>query len=421
MTQTIEIKKQEERLILVGVSVNEHDDVKQSLKELEELAKTAGGITVCKVIQNRESIHPGTYIGKGKIEEVKILIQEMNATTVVCDDELSPAQLKNLEQALDIKVIDRTVMILDIFAARALTREGKIQVELAQLKYRASRLVGLGSSLSRLGGGIGTRGPGEKKLEMDRRLIKDRISQLKSELLDVQKARQTTRSLRQSQKIPVVAIVGYTNAGKSTLLNQLTGAGILAEDKLFATLDPTTRNLKLESGQQILLTDTVGFIRKLPHHLIEAFKSTLEEAKYADIILHVVDASNPDAQLQMEVVYETLNNLKVEEKPIITAFNKVDMIPPDMIMKDSHADKSLYISAKYGSYMSKLLDCIEEVLLESKVLLDEVLPYSMAGFSQDIRKYGQLISEEYVQDGIHVKAYVTKELFDKIMARKGDK
>ncbi|MEG1993062.1 MAG: GTPase HflX, partial [Acetivibrio sp.] len=293
MAELHEIEQEPEKIILVGVSLHEKDDTEESLNELEELAKTAGAVTVAKIIQKRESIHPGSYIGKGKMIEVKALLDELGATTVVCDDELSPAQIKNLEIELEAKVIDRTVMILDIFAGRACTREGKIQVELAQLKYRSSRLIGLGKSLSRLGGGIGTKGPGEKKLEMDRRLIRDRISQLNRELDEVKQARETTRKQRSKNPVPVAAIVGYTNAGKSTLLNTLTNAGVLEEDKLFATLDPTTRNLVLESGQQLLITDTVGFIRKLPHHLIDAFRSTLEEAKYADIILHVVDSANP--------------------------------------------------------------------------------------------------------------------------------
>ena len=291
MAELIDLKEVEERVILIGVQTSEEDDTMNCLHELEELVKTAGAVTVDKIIQNRERIHPGTYMGKGKIEEVKDRLWELDATGVVCDDELSPAQLRNLEQALDTKVMDRTMVILDIFASRANTSEGKIQVELAQLKYRAARLVGLRSSLSRLGGGIGTRGPGEKKLEMDRRLIHERIGQLKAELRDVERHRDVMRQQRSKNHTTVAAIVGYTNAGKSTLLNLLTDAGILAEDKLFATLDPTTRNLELPSGQQILLTDTVGFIRKLPHHLIEAFKSTLEEARYSDIILHVVDLS----------------------------------------------------------------------------------------------------------------------------------
>ena len=300
MAELYELKEKEERVILVGVSISDADDTKDSLEELEELAKTAGAKTVGVVIQNREYMHPGTYVGKGKIDEIKELIWELDATGIICDDELSPAQMRNLQDELDVKVMDRTLLILDIFAARATTSEGKIQVELAQLKYRQSRLAGFGIALSRLGGGIGTRGPGEKKLEMDRRLIKGRITQLNRELKEVRRHRELTREHRAKTKIPVVAIVGYTNAGKSTLLNKLTGANVLEEDKLFATLDPTTRNLRLPSGQEILLTDTVGFIRKLPHHLIEAFKSTLEEAKYADMILHVVDASNPQMDEHMK-------------------------------------------------------------------------------------------------------------------------
>ena len=407
MAQLYEIKEQEERIILVGVSIHEKDDTEKSLDELEELAKTAGAVTVAKVIQNRETIHPGTYIGKGKIAEVKELILELDATGVVCDDELSPAQLKNLEMELDIKVIDRTVMILDIFAQRASTREGKIQVELAQLKYRSSRLVGLRSSLSRLGGGIGTRGPGEKKLEMDRRLIRDRISQLNKELEDVKQSRETKRKQRSQNPIPVVSIVGYTNAGKSTLLNTLTDAGVLEEDKLFATLDPTTRNLTLESGQQILLT-------KLPHHLVDAFKSTLEEAKYADIILHVVDASNEEADTQMYVVYETLEKLGVGDKTIITAFNKQDKLEVEQVIKDFKADKTVKISAKKKIGLDCLLNTIEEILKEQKILIERVYSYQEAGKIQKIRKYGQLLEEEYREDGIFVKAYVPKEIYSSI-------
>ncbi len=411
MTQLHEIKDQEERIILVGVATYEKDDTEKSLDELEELAKTAGAVTVAKVIQNREAVHPGTYIGKGKIAEVKEMVQEFNATGVVCDDELSPAQLKNLEMELETKVIDRTVMILDIFAQRASTKEGKIQVELAQLKYRATRLTGLGSSLSRLGGGIGTRGPGEKKLEMDRRLIRDRISQLKKELEEVKQSRETARKQRSRNPIPVISIVGYTNAGKSTLLNTLTNAGVLEEDKLFATLDPTTRNLTLESGQQVLLTDTVGFIRKLPHHLIDAFRSTLEEAKYADIILHVVDASNEEAYTQMHVVYETLENLGVTNKTIITAFNKQDKLEGEQIIKDFKADKIVKISAKKQIGLDDLLTTIEEILREQKILIERVYSYQDAGKIQIIRKYGQLLEEEYREDGIFVKAYVPKEVY----------
>lgn len=411
MAEIYEIKDQEERMILVGVATNDGDDTAESLDELEELIKTAGATTVAKVIQNRECIHPGTYIGKGKIDEVRELAQQLDATGVVCDDELSPAQLKNLEEALQIKVMDRTVTILDIFAQRASTREGKIQVELAQLKYRSSRLIGLRSSLSRLGGGIGTKGPGEKKLEMDRRLIRDRISQLNKELEDVVKTRETTRQQRSKNPAPVIAIVGYTNAGKSTLLNTLTSAGVLSEDKLFATLDPTTRNLKLESGQEILLTDTVGFIRKLPHHLINAFRSTLEEAKYADMILHIVDSSNPEAYKHMHVVYETLENLGVKDKTIITVFNKVDKLEEQQTLKDFKADRTVMISAKSGEGLDNLLNTIEEILKERKILIEKVFSYADAGKIQTIRKYGQLLQEEYQAEGIFVQAYVPKEIF----------
>ena len=304
-----ELKEETERVILVGVATRENEDVQESLDELEELAETAGAQVVGRVVQSREGIHPGYYVGTGKLEEIQMAVRGLDATGIICDDELSPSQMNNLERELECKVMDRTVVILDIFAARAKTSEGKIQVELAQLRYRAARLTGLGTSLSRLGGGIGTRGPGEKKLEMDRRLIKTRISQLKRELEQVKRHRELLREGRKKDNLLTGAIVGYTNAGKSTLLNTLTHAGVLEEDKLFATLDPTTRVLELPGKQKIYLTDTVGFIRKLPHHLIEAFKSTLEEAKYADVIIHVVDASNPQRDQQTYVVYETLKEL----------------------------------------------------------------------------------------------------------------
>ncbi|BCJ98061.1 GTPase HflX [Anaerocolumna chitinilytica] len=415
MGELYEIKEQEERLILVGVETGPGDDTKDSLEELKELAATAGAATLEMVIQNRESVHPGTYIGKGKIDEVRELAESLGATGVVCDDELSPAQLKNLEDALKMKVMDRTMLILDIFAQHAVTKEGKIQVELAQLKYRSTRLIGMRNSLSRLGGGIGTRGPGEKKLEVDRRLIRDRISQLNRELAEVKQVRETTRELRNKNAIPVVAIVGYTNAGKSTLLNHLTGAGVLEEDKLFATLDPTTRNVVLPGGEQILLTDTVGFIRKLPHHLIDAFRSTLEEAKYADIILHVVDSSNPSAYKHMHVVYETLKSLGIKEKPIITLFNKQDLIISDNIIKDFKAERTLKISAKADMGLEELLNITEELLRERKVLIEKVFSYQDAGKIQMIRKYGQLLCEDYREDGIYIKAYVPKEVHGKLM------
>jgi GTP-binding protein HflX len=409
--ELFELKEIEERVILVGVQENNGDDTEESLKELEELVRTAGAVTVGMLIQNREAIHPGTYIGKGKIQELRDLADQLGATGVVCDDELSPAQLRNLEQELDIKVMDRTLIILDIFAARASTSEGKIQVELAQLKYRQARLVGLRDSLSRLGGGIGTRGPGEKKLEMDRRLIRDRISQLNRELAEVKRHREVTRAKRSKNNTPVAAIVGYTNAGKSTLLNTLTDAGVLQEDKLFATLDPTTRALELTGGAQVLLTDTVGFIRKLPHHLIEAFRSTLEEAKYADIILHVVDASNPQMEQQMYVVYETLKNLGVTDKTVITLFNKQDRITEPENLRDFHADYVLKISAKMGDGLDDLKLLLEKLIQERSVLIERVYPYDKAGLIQLIRKHGQLIEEEYRAEGIYVKAYVPMELY----------
>lgn len=409
----IDNREAEERVILVAVRKSDRENTEQSLDELCELASTAGAVTVARVIQNLDNFNPATYIGKGKIDEIKELIIEYDATGIICDDELSPAQMNNLSDALEIKVMDRTLLILDIFAARANTNEGKIQVELAQLRYRSSRLSGFGNALSRLGGGIGTRGPGETKLEMDRRIIHERIGQLKHELEAVVTHRELTRSQRSRSNIPVVAIVGYTNAGKSTLLNTLTGAGILAENKLFATLDPTTRGLELESGQQILLTDTVGFISKLPHHLVEAFKSTLEEAVYADIILHVVDASNPAMDSQMYVVYDTLEKLGAGDKPIITAFNKIE-IAGNKVLKDFKADKTVNISALHGDGLTELKDTIEEVLRKSKIYIEKTYSYTEASKISLIRKYGQLISEEYVAEGIEVKAYVPTEIYDKV-------
>ena len=414
MAEMIELKEQEERVILVAVSTGEDDDTAASVDELEELASTAGAVTVGRVIQNRENVHPGTYLGKGKIEEVKELLWELDATGIICDDELSPAQLKNLEDALDTKVMDRTMVILDIFASRARTREGKIQVELAQLRYRAVRLVGLRNSLSRLGGGIGTRGPGEKKLEVDRRLIHERISQLKSELEDVKRHREVVRKKRENGGALTAAIVGYTNAGKSTLLNRLTQAGILAEDKLFATLDPTTRALTLPGGERVLLTDTVGFIRKLPHHLIEAFKSTLEEAKYSDVILHVVDCSNPQMDMQMHVVYETLRQLEITDKEIVTVFNKIDREGADPAGRDMAADYRVKISAKTGEGLPDLLGVLETILRSRRIYFEKVFSYAEAGRIQRIRKNGRLLSEEYKEDGIHVTAYVPVELFEEL-------
>ena len=414
MGEPIVLEDFKERVILVGVSEQDGDDAEDSLAELAELVKTAGASVAGTLIQKRELIHPGTYVGTGKVAEIAELLEHTGATGIVCDDELSPAQLKNLETMLNTKVMDRTLIILDIFAARATTSEGKIQVELAQLKYRLSRLTGLGRSMSRLGGGIGTREPGEKKLEIDRRLINDRIAQLNRELKEVVKHREIARAKRERNAVPVVAIVGYTNAGKSTLLNHLTDAEVLEEDKLFATLDPTTRMLELEGHQQVLLTDTVGFIRKLPHHLIEAFKSTLEEAKYADYIIHVVNASNPQRDKQMYIVYETLDHLGVKNKKILTLFNKIDIRTDDDPLQDFRADHVLQISAAENAGLDAVKDVLQEMLREDKIYIERVIPYAQAGVLQLVRNKGELVSEEYVPEGISIRAYVPMEVYGKL-------
>lgn len=412
--QPYDLEEIKERVILVGVQESFAENVSESLDELEELAETAGAETVGRVIQNLGKIHPGTYIGKGKTEELSFMLEELDATGIICDDELSPAQLNNLERELGCKVMDRTLVILDIFAKHANTREGNIQVELAQLRYRAARLVGLGRSLSRLGGGIGTRGPGEKKLEMDRRLIHARISQLKAELEQVKKHRELIRRKRKKDNLVVAAIVGYTNAGKSTLLNALTGAGVLEEDKLFATLDPTTRMLELTGGQKLLLTDTVGFIRKLPHHLIEAFQSTLEEAAYADVILHVVDSSNPQWEKQVHIVYETLQRLGVTDQKIVTLFNKQDKEALPETLRDRRADYTLKISAKSGEGLDELKHTLEKILQERGILLERTFPYEKAGLIQVVRTQGQLLEEEYRAEGIYVKAFVPADIYSRV-------
>ena len=400
-----------EKVILVGVDTGSEDSVESSLDELAELARTAGAEVAGRLIQARDTIHPGTYVGRGKLLELKDLLWETDATGIICDDELSSTQLGNLESELSCKVIDRTLLILDIFAARALTGEGRIQVELAQLRYRASRLSGLGRSLSRLGGGIGTRGPGEKKLEMDRRLIRERISRLKRDLKDVEKHRELIRTQRKQSGLKVAALVGYTSAGKSSIENALTDAGILEDAMLFSTLDTTTRSLMLDRTQEILLTDTVGFIRKLPHHLVEAFKSTLEEAKYADIIIHVVDASNPRMDEQMHVVYDTLRQLGAEGKPVITLFNKQDRLEHEVRVRDFQADYTIPCSAKTGQGMEELKQALLEIIRRDQIYIERLYDFSDAGKIQIIRSRGQLISEEYVPEGIAVKAYVPMDIY----------
>lgn len=407
MTETLE---KQEKVILVGIAGEDAEEALSSLMELEELAGTAGAQVLEIFIQSRDLPHPGTYLGSGRLAELKERVKELEADGIICDDELSPAQNRNLEDALQVKVMDRSLLILDIFARRAATSEGKIQVELAQLRYRATRLTGKGTALSRLGGGIGTRGPGESKLETDRRSIHNRISKLKADLKEVVRHRDLMREKRKNSAVPVVAIVGYTNAGKSTLLNTLTGADILAEDKLFATLDPTTRSLALPGGEEVLLTDTVGFIQKLPHHLIDAFMSTLEEALYADVILHVVDASGSRMKQQMETVYATLKDLGVEKKPVITAFNKCDLPLGEAFLYDAQAEEAIRISARTGAGLMELKETISRILQEQKVYIDRVFSYTEAAALGRIRKYGNLVKEEYTPEGVHIEAYVPKGL-----------
>ena len=415
MAQIFETDEEIERVILVGVQLDDDDDAESSLEELKELADTAGAVTVGKVIQPRDSFHPATYVGKGKLEELRVLIDQLDATGIICDDELTPAQLKNLEDELATKVMDRTMVILDIFAAHATTSEGKIQVEMAQLKYRMTRLAGLGTTLSRLGGGIGTRGPGEKKIETDRRIIRDRITRLSRQLKEVSSHREITRQQRSEDSVMTAAIVGYTNAGKSTLLNRLTDSDVLSQDKLFATLDPTTRMLKLTNKEKILLTDTVGFIRKLPHNLIEAFKSTLEETRYSDIIIHVVDCSNPDMDRQIKIVYDTLQQLEVKDKIVVTLFNKCDKLQDIPVLKDLNARYTINISAKTGEGLEKLDEVLQEIIRESRIYIERCFGYNEAGKIQLIREHGQLMKEEYTQDGIEIQAYVPQSVYGKLV------
>ena len=409
MERTVKVKEEAEQVIMVGVSVEDGDDAMDSLDELEELLRTAGAEVAGTVLQNREMIHPGTYVGKGKVEEIRRMLAATGADGIVCDDELTSVQYRNLEDLLGVKVMDRTMVILDIFARHAKSSEGKIQVELAQLRYGLSRLTGKGQALSRQGGGIGTRGPGEKKLEVDRRRMKSRISQLKKELRDMVEHRELTRKQRGKKELPVAAIVGYTNAGKSTLLNALTDAGILAQDQLFATLDTTTRLLELPGKQQMLLTDTVGFIRKLPHHLVEAFRSTREEAKYADYILHVVDASSPQMEKQMYIVYQTLDMLGVRDKKIVTLFNKMDLLEEGEILRDFRADQTICISAKTGQGLEDVRMALARLLREDKVLVEETFGYDRMQQLAVIRARGEILREEYTPDGVFVKALVPKK------------
>jgi len=404
----------EEKAILIAICPqNKEEEVNSAIDELEELAKTAGASTLVKVIQNRDKPHPATYFGKGKVEELKEMVEQYEITTIICDDELSPAQLKNLSEALDVKIVDRPILIMDIFARHAHTKEGILQVEMAQMRYRLSRLSGLGKSLSRLGGGIGTRGPGEKKLETDRRYIRRRIDMLKEELEKIHTSRHLLREGRAKQGKPIIAIVGYTNAGKSTLLNHLTDAGVLQEDMLFATLDPTTRNMVLPEGKEVLLVDTVGFIRKLPHHIVEAFKSTLEEVVYADVLIHMVDATNPDANKHIQVVHETLQELGADETPILTLLNKCDRDNVDEDLWDEKAFANIRVSALTGDGIRKVLEALEQHLLQGQRLMKIIVPYHQGQILQKLRTYGQILEESYVNEGTYVEVYIEEAYINK--------
>lgn len=404
------IEDEEERVILVAVDAdNSEDDTEKCLDELEDLAKTAGAVTVGRVIQKRERVSAGYYVGSGKLDEIRTMINAFDATGIICDDELTPAQMRNMEKILQTKVMDRTMLILDIFAARAVSSEGKIQVELAQLKYRLSRLTGMGTSMSRLGGGIGTRGPGEKKLETDRRHIKERIHELKSDLEEIRTHRSLLRNQRSKSGRPVVSLVGYTNAGKSTILNSLTDAGVLEEDKLFATLDTTTRNVTLLGGSNIYLTDTVGFVQKLSHHLVEAFKATLEELKFADILLHVVDASDENRVKHMEVVYSTLRDLGCGEKPVITVFNKMDKEVEMPLPQDKNCCARVEICAKKQKSLENLLDVTEEVLKSFRKPMKVLIPYTEGSLLAVVHGKCEIINEEHTENGTLIEAYMTDE------------
>lgn len=399
-----------EKAILVSADIGEYD-VESSVDELSELAKTAGAAEIARVIQKRDAYDSATVIGEGKLAEIKELCQKLEATLLIFDCELTASQIRNIEDETKVRVIDRTMLILDIFAARAVSREGKIQVELAQLKYRLPRLMGIGASLDKLGGGIGTRGPGETQLETDRRHIRRRIDKLSAELKELEERRGYSRERRKKDNVQVGAIVGYTNAGKSTLLNLLTGAEVLAENKLFATLDPTSRAIELPDGRSLTIVDTVGLIRRLPHHLVEAFKSTLEEAACADVILHVCDASDPEAAEKAEVTLSTLAELGAAEIPTVTILNKCDKIS-EQIPTD---DKTVKISALKGEGIEELLEKISRNLPQRARRMKLLLPYDKAGFTAQIRENGKVFSEEYTERGIAVDALVDVMLVKQMM------
>ncbi|MBR4435578.1 MAG: GTPase HflX [Clostridia bacterium] len=393
------VKNEEsERAILVGMENSEGYD---TLEELAELAKTAGAVVVNAVHTRKRAIDNATYIGSGKADELALMRSELEADLFIFDDELSAIQLRSLEEILGARVIDRTTLILDIFAARATSREGKLQVELAQMRYRLPRLLGQGQVLSRLGGGIGTRGPGEKKLEIDRRRIRRRIYELEQELAEVEKQRDLRRINRKANRIPLVALVGYTNAGKSTLLNRLTSSDVLAEDMLFATLDPVVRQITLPGGTEALISDTVGFINKLPHDLVKAFHSTLEEIANADLILHIIDSSSPYHDTQMRVVDEVLSTLRAADIPTLQVFNKVDReqasSPPD-------DERRISVSAREGTGVDELLTRIESLLNSAREEIDIIVPYAQYEAVSFIRERGMLLEEEHLDSGTRIRA-----------------
>lgn len=399
------------KIMLAAVDIGEYD-AESSLDELEELTLTAGGEVVARVIQKRPAFDPGTCIGRGRLEEIAEICENNKIDQIIFDCELTATQIRNIEDATGVHTIDRTMLILDIFAVRATTHEGRLQVELAQNKYRLPRLAGMGIRLSRLGGGIGTRGPGETKLETDKRHIRARISALSSELKEIEKRRTYSRERRKKDGVLVCAIVGYTNVGKSTLLNTLTKAGVLAENKLFATLETTSRAIELPDGRSVMLVDTVGLIRRLPHHLVEAFKSTLEEAANADVILHICDASSENCKEQAEVTLELLKELGCEDIPIVTVFNKCDLVPYITDKDLSGLNESVVrISAKSGEGLDRLLEAISKALPKSSARMRLLIPFDKAGFISRIRVEGKVFSEEYTPDGILCDAMVDIKLF----------
>lgn len=398
-----------ERAVLVGVE-GKGGLTQEQIDELGELARTAGATVVGELLWRRGSIHPGHYLGKGKIEELKDLADSVGADLVITNDELSPAQLRNFSEMLDRKVVDRTALILDIFAMRARSAEGIAQVEMAQLRYRLSRLAGagMGKALSRLGGGIGTRGPGETKLETDRRHIREKLNRLRQELVEIRQRRDISRKNRDRGAVPVISLVGYTNAGKSTLMNMLSGAEVFVEDKLFATLDTTTRKIDI-NGAEALLTDTVGFIQKLPTGLVEAFKSTLEELKYADILLHVVDASNESYPNQMDVAYDTISSLGAGESPIITVFNKMDKIEGAPKPFDTRAFACVHVSALSGQGREELMSAVAKALTSMRKRLTVLIPFTEGKLLDYVHKNCTILSQEHVENGTRVELYVDSQ------------